>query len=125
VGLREEVARAAPADATIVDLDGAAVLPGFIDAHCHIAALMYLLATVDCSPEAAPTIPAVLTRLSEAAQTWAPSSGWVTGHSFAENSVAERRFPTRAELDAAVPNQPCVLYHRSMHACILNSQALA
>src|SRR5437762_3087178 len=124
VGLREDVAGVAPADATIVELDGAAVLPGFIDAHCHIAALMYLLATVDCGPEAAPTIAAVLDSLREAGRTWPASAGWVTGHSFAENVVAERRFPTRAELDAAVPDRPCVLYHRSMHACILNSRAL-
>jgi predicted amidohydrolase YtcJ len=124
VGRRAEVEAQAPSAARRIDLVGATVLPGFIDAHCHIGAIAYLLATIDCGPEAAPTIPALLDNLRAAAVSWRPEGGWVTGHSFAENLVAERRFPTRDELDAAVPNQPCVVYHRSMHACILNTPAL-
>jgi predicted amidohydrolase YtcJ len=120
------VEAAAPTDARRVDLGGRTVLPGFIDAHCHLGALAYLLATIDCGPAAAPTIPALLDLLRGAAASTAGagSDAWVTGHSFAENGVAERRFPTRDELDAAVPDRPCVVYHRSMHACILNSVAL-
>ena len=31
---------------------------------------------------------------------------------------------TRADLDQAVPDRPAVLYHTSLHACVLNSAAL-
>jgi predicted amidohydrolase YtcJ len=127
VGSRADVEAAAPADARRVDLGGLTVLPGFIDAHCHLGALAYLLATIDCGPAAAPTIPALLGLLRAANEAAAGSptpDGWVTGHSFAENGVAERRFLTRDELDSAVPDRPCVVYHRSMHACILNSAGL-
>jgi predicted amidohydrolase YtcJ len=127
VGTQAAVDAVAPAAARRVDLGGATVLPGFIDAHCHIGALAYLLATVDCGPGAAPTIPALLDLLRGAAdrmRTQETADGWITGHSFAENGVAERRFLTRDDLDAAVPDRPCVVYHRSMHACILNSAGL-
>jgi predicted amidohydrolase YtcJ len=123
VGSRADVEAAAPGTARRVDLQGATVLPGFIDAHCHLGALAYLLATVDCGPAAAPTVPALLALLRDAARQPTPD-GWVTGHSFAENGIAERRFLTREDLDSAVPDRPCVVYHRSMHACILNSAGL-
>src|SRR5206468_40232 len=36
----------------------------------------------------------------------------------------ERRL-TRAELDAAIPDRPCIVIHSSFHSCITNSAALA
>lgn len=39
--------------------------------------------------------------------------------------LAERRHPTRTELDAAAPDHPVRLTHRSGHAEVLNSRALA
>jgi predicted amidohydrolase YtcJ len=127
VGARADVEAAAPRDARRVDLGGATILPGFIDAHCHIGALAYLLATIDCGPAAAPTIAALQALLRDAntlADRTRTPDGWITGHSFAENGVKERRFITRDDLDAVVPDKPCVVYHRSMHACILNSVGL-
>ena len=66
VGGEADVRAQAPADSEVVDLGGATVLPGFIDAHCHIAALTYLLATVDCSPASATLIPEILELLGAA-----------------------------------------------------------
>ena len=42
-----------------------------------------------------------------------------------EYELREGRHPTRADLDVAVPDRPAVLYHTSLHACVLNSAALA
>ena len=124
VGSLAEVEAQAPGGALRVDLRGATVLPGFVDAHCHVGALAYALGTVDCTPEAAPTIAHLLDALRVAnAQPAAPGM-WVAGHSFAENAVVERRFPTRQELDEAVPDRPAVVFHRSLHACIVNSRGL-
>jgi predicted amidohydrolase YtcJ len=41
-----------------------------------------------------------------------------------EYKLREGRHPTRAELDEAVPHRPAVLYHTSLHACVLNTAAL-
>lgn len=44
VGVPDEVRAAAGASAQVVRLDGATVVPGLIDAHCHVADVGYLAA---------------------------------------------------------------------------------
>ncbi|MBN1644388.1 MAG: amidohydrolase, partial [Dehalococcoidales bacterium] len=39
--------------------------------------------------------------------------------------LAEKRHPTRWEIDEVAPEHPVVLSHRSLHGCVLNSRALA
>jgi predicted amidohydrolase YtcJ len=116
-------AQASPG-ARVVRLDGATVVPGLIDAHCHVADVGYLAAGADCSQPSAPDIPAVQARLREAAGR-TPRGSWVTGSGYVEYKLRERRHPTRADLDQAVPDRPAVLYHTSLHACVLNTAALA
>ena len=123
VGSAAEVEARMPVAAQHIDLAGATVLPGFVDAHCHIGALAYVLGTVDCAPEAAPSIEDVVKALEQSATTGAPGT-WIAGHSFAENAVLEGRFLTRHDLDRAVRDRPAVVFHRSMHACILNTRGL-
>src|SRR4029078_1090092 len=53
-----------------------------------------------------------------------PGGTWVTGAGYAEYKLREGRHPTRTELDEAVPNRPAVLYHTSLHVCVLNTAAL-
>jgi predicted amidohydrolase YtcJ len=48
----------------------------------------------------------------------------VTGSGYVEYKLAEQRHPTCADLDAAVPHRPAVVYHASLHVCVLNSAAL-
>jgi predicted amidohydrolase YtcJ len=124
IGSADAVRAAAGPAAAVVRLDGATVVPGLIDAHCHVMNVGYLAAGADCSQPAAPDIAAVQARLREAAAGTPPGS-WVTGSGYVEYKLAERRHPTRADLDAAVPDRPAVVYHTSLHACVLNSAALA
>jgi predicted amidohydrolase YtcJ len=122
IGPAEQLLRAAGDEARVVDLAGAVVLPGLIDAHSHLTQVAYLLAGADCSQPAAPDIPAIQERL---ARTEPGGDGWVTGSGFAEYKLAERRMPTRWDLDLAVPERPCVVYQVSLHACVVNSKGLA
>jgi hypothetical protein len=115
--------RAAAAGAPVMRLDGATVIPGLIDAHCHVTDVGYLAAAADCSQPSAPGIEAIQARLTEAAGR-TPEGAWVTGGGYAEYKLRENRHPTRADLDQAVPDRPAVLYHTSLHACVLNSAAL-
>jgi hypothetical protein len=115
--------RAAAAGAPVMRLDGATVIPGLIDAHCHVTDVGYLAAAADCSQPSAPGIEAIQARLTEAAGR-TPDGAWVTGGGYAEYKLRENRHPTRADLDRAVPDRPAVLYHTSLHACVLNSAAL-
>ena len=120
---RAEAVRAAAPGAEVVRLGGATVIPGLIDAHCHVADIGYLAAAADCSQPAAPDIAAIQARLIQAADR-TPAGSWVTGGGYAEYKLREARHPTRAELDQAVPGRPAVLYHTSLHACVLNTAAL-
>jgi predicted amidohydrolase YtcJ len=122
VGPAERLSAAAP-DVRVVRLDGAAVLPGLIDAHCHLCDVGYLASGADCSQPAAPDIPAILARLRAAAAR-TPAGSWVTGSGYVEYKLREGRHPTRADLDAAVPDRPAILFHTSLHACVLNTPAL-
>ena len=122
IGPAEQV-RAAAGRPQVVRLDGATVIPGLIDAHCHVTDVGYLAAAADCSQPSAPGIEAIKARLADAAGR-TPDGSWVTGGGYAEYKLRENRHPTRADLDQAVPGRPAVLYHTSLHACVLNTAAL-
>src|SRR5579859_7617816 len=123
VGTAEAVRAAAGPGAQVERLDGATVVPGLIDAHCHVADVGYLAAAADCSQPSAPDIPAIQARLRAAADR-TPAGSWVTGGGYVEYKLREGRHPTRADLDQAVPHRPAVVYHTSLHACVLNTAAL-
>ncbi len=123
VGPAEQVRAAAAPGAQVARLGRATVVPGLIDAHCHVSDVGYLAAGADCSQPAAPGIPEIQARLRDAAAR-TPDGSWVTGSGYVEYKLRERRHPTRADLDAAVPDRPAVLYHTSLHACVLNTPAL-
>ena len=106
-----------------VDCRGATVLPGFIDPHCHPLALGAALRAVDCGPRAVRSIRDIQDRLRAAASR-TPADAWVKAAGYDELLLADRRHPTRADLDAAVPTVPVRLTHGSGHAMVLNTKAM-
>jgi predicted amidohydrolase YtcJ len=111
-GQPDDLIAKAGAGAEVVDLGGATIVPGLIDPHCHVSMLAYLLGGADCSQPGATDIAAIQGRLEAAAPG---ADGWVTGSGYAEYKLAERRHPTRWDLDEAVPDLPCAVYHTSLH----------
>ncbi|HEY9127281.1 MAG TPA: amidohydrolase, partial [Acidobacteriaceae bacterium] len=49
---------------------------------------------------------------------------WITGSGWDEGKLAEHRYPTAADLDAAAPNNPVWLMHTTGHYGVANSLAL-
>src|SRR4029077_7305004 len=94
-----------------VRLGGATVIPGLIDAHCHVADIGYLAAAADSSQPSAPDIAAIQARIKQAAER-TPGGSWVTGAGYAEYKLSEGRHPHGAELDAAVHISTHVLCHK-------------
>ena len=110
--------------AALIDCRGGALLPGFVDAHMHLLAYAASLVSVDCSPDAVSSIAEIQDALRrKAAQT--PAGSWIRATGYDETALAERRHPMRWDLDAAMPANPVRLIHRSGHASVLNSLALA
>ena len=105
VGDPGEIRAAAGPGAQVARLDGATVVPGLIDAHCHVADIGYLAAGADCSQPSAPDIPAIQARLREAAAR-TPAGSWVTGSGYVEYQLREGRHPTRDDLDAGRAGPP-------------------
>ena len=123
VGASADVRRRAPDGARIIDCQGLTLLPGFNDAHCHLPGLARRMTDLDCRPELAPSIAALQSLLRRQAAS-RPTGKWVRGFGYDDRRMVEGRHPTRWDLDAAVPDRPVWLEHRSGHAATLNSTAL-
>jgi hypothetical protein len=123
VGSEGDVRAQAGPRTEVIDCGGRAVLPGFIDGHCHLLAYAASLLSVDCSPAAVSSIADIQTAIRCRAKE--TSAGrWIRAVGYSEVDLAEERHPTRWDLDAASPDHPVRLIHRSGHACVLNSLAL-
>jgi predicted amidohydrolase YtcJ len=108
----------------IIDCGGRTVLPGFVDAHCHLFAYAESLASLDLSPrEHIRSISDIQDKIRDLCKS-RPSGAWVRGKACNEFYLAEKRLPNRWDLDAAAPFHPVKISHRSGHAHILSSIAL-
>jgi predicted amidohydrolase YtcJ len=123
VGSNAEAATAIGAGTRIIDGGGKTVIPGFIDAHLHLFSLMKKLLSVDLGPAVVSSIEDIKQAIHRQAESTPPGK-WISGTDYNEFYLAEKRFPTRWDIDEVAPNHPVILSHRSLHACVLNSLAL-
>ncbi len=122
VGTTREIRRLAGRATRPVDLEGATVVPGFNDAHCHVLSFALALLQADLKPATrmADIIAAVAARARRT-----PDGQWVRGHGYNDNKLVEARHPGRADLDRVTPGHPVWLQHTSGHMGVANSRALA
>ena len=123
VGGHADVARLAGPDTQTIDCQGMCLLPGFVDAHCHLFTTASSLQGLRCGPEQVSNIQGLQAEIRRRAAS-APQGGWIRGFGYDEQALEERRHPTRWDLDLAAPRHPVRLDHRSGHATVLNSQGL-
>ena len=108
----------------VIDCEGKTILPGFNDAHCHFVALAKSLVNLNLGPAKVRCIPDVQKEIRRQAQNVPPGT-WIRANGYNEFYLAEKRHPTRRDLDEATSVHPVKLTHRSGHAHVLNSLALA
>jgi predicted amidohydrolase YtcJ len=126
VGSTDEIMAMVEDDTLVTDLRGRTMLPGFIDAHGHFpySGMRVLGADLNSPPVGQlTTMEEVLAALAaQAAIT--PAGDWVFGFNYDDTLLAEKRHPTRAELDAVSTQHPVVASHVSGHMMVANSVAL-
>jgi len=111
----------APEGLRRINLRGAAAFPGFVDSHAHLQGIGLREMTLNL--EGTPSIAALITALRAFAGEKQPE-GIISGRGWIETHWPERRFPTKADLDQAVPNRPVVLTRADGHALVANTAAL-
>lgn len=107
----------------VIDLAGRTVIPGLIDSHIH-ATVAGLSWNTELHWEMTRTLADGLRQISEAVKAKPRGSWIVVGGGWVPTQFAERRFPTRANLDALAPNHPVYIQYLREGA-LLNSAALA
>lgn len=110
--------------ATSLDLGGRTMVPGFIDAHNHMACTAETFFAIDAGPRSVSSITELVTAVAEAA-TDTPPGAWIRGFGMDWTRFAEGRRPTRWDLDEAGDQHPVVILHVSGHYALVNSRALA
>ena len=120
IGTNDEILKEYQSD-SLVDAKGAAVYPGFIDAHAHFLGYGQSLYSVDLM--FVPSWEEAITRVKDFAAKH-PGKGWIKGRGWDQNRFPGKQFPTNAELNALFPDRPVILERVDGHASIANDFAL-
>ncbi|KAA9133580.1 amidohydrolase [Marinihelvus fidelis] len=109
-------------DVRRVDLDGAVVIPGLVDAHAHLSG--YAVSLTRAQLDGAQDLAEVMQRLEAQAETLGEDD-WLLGRGWDQNDWPGQAFPDRAVLDERFPDRPVWLTRIDGHAGWANSAALA
>ncbi|WP_232665307.1 amidohydrolase [Pseudonocardia sp. TRM90224] len=102
-----------------IDAQGAALVPGFGDAHNHMAWFGQGLAAIDLT--GLTDLTSLYERVALRAVTL-PADALVVGTGYDDTAIGGH--PQRAALDRAAGGRPVWLQHRSGHVCTVNSPLL-
>ncbi|WP_234999040.1 amidohydrolase [Ruegeria sp. AU67] len=114
----------------LFDLEGRAMLPGFVDSHGHaiMGGLQALSANLLAAPDGDVTdIPS----LQETLNNWIAGNSemvdkvqLIVGFGYDQSQLRELRHPTREDLDEVSTDIPIIIVHQSGHFGVANSKAL-
>lgn len=105
----------------VIDLHGRFAMPGFNDAHTHLASAGMAKLTVNF--EGAKSLAEFQQRIRAALKNYKPGE-WITGSGWDHTLWPEKRFPTRGDLDAVSKDHPMIFGRVDGHVAVANSIAL-
>ena len=105
----------------IIDAEGKAVFPGFIDGHCHFYGYGTNLMRINL--KGTKSFGEVIERVKE--QQNLRFGGWIWGRGWDQNEWEIKYFPDNSILDSLFPDTPVFLQRIDGHAALANSKALS
>ena len=129
VGTEADIKKIAGKETRIMDLQGATVLPGINDAHCHLSGFglerppLMLDLGYPAMKSMADIRVAIKGRAAEAGPNkWISGWGWDRG--FLEEFKHSGEYPDKSDIDEISPDNPVILTEFSGHTALCNSRAL-
>jgi predicted amidohydrolase YtcJ len=130
VGTSDDIKKLAGPATTVMDLEGATVLPGINDAHCHLNGfgLERPPLLVDLAYPKIKSMDDLRAATADKAAEVGPGK-WITGWGWDRGFLPEFKgssnlWPTRYDIDAVSPDNPVVYTEFSGHTALANSKAL-
>ena len=124
VGSSSEMEEYLGPDTQVIDAEGKSVLPGFVDAHIHVGMFGLLdHGIINVAYPKVHSIADIQQLIREDAAKKKPGE-WIKLNGYDHNKLAEKRHPTKEELDAAAPDHPVQLTRCCAHMGVYNSLAL-
>ncbi|MGB9235752.1 MAG: amidohydrolase [Terriglobales bacterium] len=121
VGTREEIAKLKGPETRIIDLGGHFVMPGFNDAHMHLASAGLEKLTVNMV--GTKTLDEFRERLRAKVQAAEPGE-WVVGEGWDHTLWPVKVLPSRWDLDEVSGDHPVYLVRVDGHIAVANTRAL-
>jgi predicted amidohydrolase YtcJ len=121
VGKDANISRLKGKHTRVVDLKGRFVMPGFNDAHTHLASAGFGKMNVDLTGTR--SLQEMQGRIAERVKTAQPGD-WIRGRGWDHTLWPERKLPTRQDLDAVTGDHPAFFTRVDGHIAVANSAAL-
>jgi predicted amidohydrolase YtcJ len=121
IGSSKEIRKYVGNETRIVDAKNGTVVPGLVDCHVHMTGFGWSLQTLGLRD--VESIKELQKNLKEYAERNSERN-WVLGGRWDQEKFAERRYPTRWDLDKAVADKPVFLTRVCGHIGVANSKAL-
>lgn len=121
IGSDAEILRLRGLKTEVVNLHGAFTMPGFNDAHVHLASAGHEKLTIDLV--GVKSLAEMQQRITTAAKVVSPGT-WLRGRGWDHTLWSSIQLPTRQDLDAVTGDHPAIFTRVDGHIAVANSRAL-
>lgn len=123
LGADHEIEALVGSSTRVLRARGLTILPGFVESHSHPMLYGVQRRSLDLAAPTVRDVSDIVALVRERARV-TQKGRWIEGWGYDQTKLAERRPPTRWELDAASADHPVCLWHVSGHIIAVNSLAL-
>ena len=107
-----------------IDLQGRTATPGLYDAHAHIFGTGIAAGEIPVSADHVSSIEEIVELIRQKAAITPPGT-WIVAQGYDQENLAEKRHPSRLDLDAATTEHPVIVMRSCHHILATNSAGLA